>query len=156
MKKLTLILLINISQRLFTLTVAIWLHYLRVGADIDPTDISSALEFLWHKGPDFQKGGTPVPVIFRIATVEDKKRMTAAHTTRRLWLAADHANGSGGGGKGRRRERGDNGRSQEGGKERRRRLREEYDPEDDAEMMDTGVRICLPGILDPGPIIHSF
>ena len=40
------------------------------------------IEYLWHKGPDFDKDGTAVPLIFRIATVEDKKEITANHRTR--------------------------------------------------------------------------
>ena len=35
---------------------------------LDPTDISNA-PFLWHKGDDATKAGTPVPIVYRMATV---------------------------------------------------------------------------------------
>lgn len=38
-----------------------------VGAELS-LDVTQ-LEKLWHKGPDFVKGGTPIPLIFRVATV---------------------------------------------------------------------------------------
>jgi len=43
------------------------------------------LEKLWHKGPDFEKDGATIPLIFRVATVEDKRPPPGTHTTRRLW-----------------------------------------------------------------------
>ena len=89
-----------------------------VHADIDPTDISNALEFLWHKGADLVKEGAPIPIIFRVATVEDKKQMTASHTTRRLWVPN-------GGPSGRSRQRGAENASDEKGyaREEQRRHR---------------------------------
>lgn len=109
-----------------------------VSADIDPTDIPNALEYLWHKGADFTKQGAPIPVIFRMATVEDKKRMTSSHTTRRLWVPHDGASG-------RSRQRGaENANAEEGYArrgQRRRRKREDPEPGgDDIIMMDAGVR----------------
>ena len=50
------------------------------------------LPFLWHKGKDFwlarEKGsdqGNPIPLIFRMATVDDKKGATVVKTSRHLW-----------------------------------------------------------------------
>ena len=51
-------------------------------AGMETDDVSHMIEYLWHKGPDFDKDGAAVPLIFRIATVEDKKRLTADHKTR--------------------------------------------------------------------------
>ena len=51
-------------------------------AGMETDDIGHMIEYLWHKGPDFDKDGAAVPLIFRIATVEDKKRLTADHRTR--------------------------------------------------------------------------
>ncbi|PRW58378.1 splicing RNP complex component [Chlorella sorokiniana] len=53
---------------------------------IDPSD-PAAIEFLWHKGEDFVKAGTPIPLIFRVATVEDVKPSERV-PSRRLWLSA--------------------------------------------------------------------
>ncbi|KAL4426356.1 hypothetical protein ABPG77_004650 [Micractinium sp. CCAP 211/92] len=75
---------------------------------IDPTD-PSAIQFLWHKGEDFVKAGTPIPLIFRIATVEDVKPADRV-PSRRLWLSA-----GGGGGGGQRQRRGGGGQRQHGG-----------------------------------------
>ncbi|GAB4817936.1 hypothetical protein N2152v2_004982 [Parachlorella kessleri] len=62
----------------------------------DPANI----ELLWYKGEDFVKEGTPIPLIFRIATAQDVKPAPgeggAPHVTRRLWQ-------QGGGGPGRGR-----------------------------------------------------
>jgi len=49
------------------------------------------LPFLWHKGEDFEKRGgksleAVVPLIFRIATVEDVRGMAASKASRYLWL----------------------------------------------------------------------
>lgn len=46
------------------------------------------LEKLWHKGPDFEKDGAAIPLVFRVATVEDKRPPPGTHTTRRLWQAS--------------------------------------------------------------------
>ena len=35
---------------------------------LDASDPAS-IELLWYKGEDFVKAGTPIPLIFRIATV---------------------------------------------------------------------------------------
>ncbi|KAI3433577.1 hypothetical protein D9Q98_003388 [Chlorella vulgaris] len=58
---------------------------------IDPTHPAS-LPVLWHKGEDYVKQGSPIPLIFRIATVEDVKPADRV-PSRRLWIAA----GGGGG-----------------------------------------------------------
>ncbi|KAL4430928.1 hypothetical protein ABPG75_006184 [Micractinium tetrahymenae] len=75
---------------------------------IDPSD-PAAIEFLWHKGADFVKAGTPIPLIFRIATVDDVKPADRV-PSRRLWLTA------GGGGQQRQR-RGGGGQRQHGDSE---------------------------------------
>ncbi len=55
-------------------------NLLRTG--LDPTDLKN-VEFLWHKGLDFVKGGTPIPLNFRVATVEDRKpAMAEKHVSR--------------------------------------------------------------------------
>ena len=56
-------------------------------AGLDAADIAN-LPFLWHKGVDFckQSGGTRVPLIYRTATVEDKKGMAPTQGSRFLWL----------------------------------------------------------------------
>lgn len=77
-------------------------------AGIDPSD-PAAIQFLWHKGADFVKAGTPIPLIFRIATIEDVKPADRV-PSRRLWLTA----GGGGGGQQRQRRDG-SGQRQHGG-----------------------------------------
>jgi len=65
----------------------------------DPANI----EYLWHKGEDFQKGGSSIPLIFRTATVLDAKPSERVQS-RRLWLAVGGAHGEGRGrGRGRGR-----------------------------------------------------
>ena len=56
-------------------------------AGLDAADIAN-LPFLWHKGVDFckQSGGTRVPLIYRMATVEDRKGMAPTKGSRFLWL----------------------------------------------------------------------
>lgn len=44
------------------------------------------LTFLWHRGGDFHKDGTAIPLLFRAATVEDVKEFRGQHQTRRLWV----------------------------------------------------------------------
>ena len=44
------------------------------------------LTFLWHRGNDFHKDGTAIPLLFRAATVEDVKELNGQHKTRRLWV----------------------------------------------------------------------
>ena len=44
------------------------------------------LTFLWHRGNDFHKDGTAIPLLFRAATVEDVKEFNGQHKTRRLWV----------------------------------------------------------------------
>ncbi|GIL79725.1 hypothetical protein Vretimale_12371 [Volvox reticuliferus] len=53
------------------------------------------LPYLWHKGQDFVKDGTPVSLVFRMATVVDTRDMTQPKRTRELWKSA----GGGGGGR---------------------------------------------------------
>eukprot|EP00887_Chlorella_sp_A99_P005449 scaffold1.g5449.t1 len=67
----------------------------------DPANIV----FLWHKGSDLRKAGSDIPLIFRIATVEDVKPSERV-ASRRLWLSAAagqqrRPRGGGGGGEGR-------------------------------------------------------
>lgn len=45
------------------------------------------IEYLWHKGEDFVKSGTNIPLIFRMATILDVKPSEKAQS-RRLWLTA--------------------------------------------------------------------
>lgn len=67
-----------------------------IGKPLPPEDIPEGqelsmdvtqLEKLWHKGPDFVKSGSSIPLIFRVATVADKRLTAGTHTTRRLWQA---------------------------------------------------------------------
>jgi hypothetical protein len=71
-------------------------------AGLDASDPAN-IELLWYKGGDFQKGGTPIPLIFRIATVKDVKPRPGEgegrHISRGLWKAG----GGGGQGQGRGR-----------------------------------------------------
>jgi hypothetical protein len=54
-------------------------------ADSAEVDVAM-LAFLWHKGREpFHKGGTPIDLMFRVATVEDCKDPTAPRRTRELW-----------------------------------------------------------------------
>ena len=53
-------------------------------AGLDPTDISN-LPFLWHQGADFSKDGSPIKLIYRMATVADIKDINAPRSTRELW-----------------------------------------------------------------------
>lgn len=55
-------------------------------------DDPAAIDFLWHKGQDFSKEGSAIPVILRMATVEDAKPAGRAQS-RRLWQSV----GGGGG-----------------------------------------------------------
>ncbi|GAX84599.1 hypothetical protein CEUSTIGMA_g12020.t1 [Chlamydomonas eustigma] len=54
--------------------------------DLDPTDISN-MPFLWHQGEDFIKEGTAIKLIYRMATMMDKKDPNAKKSTRELWKA---------------------------------------------------------------------
>ena len=40
---------------------------------------------LWHKGEDFVKNGTSVPLLFRMATVADVKPPKGTKVSRYLW-----------------------------------------------------------------------
>lgn len=62
------------------------------GQELAVVDVTQ-LEKLWHKGPDFEKDGHPIPLIFRVATVEDKRPPPGTHTTRRLWQAPGSKSG---------------------------------------------------------------
>ena len=53
-------------------------------AELASVDVTQ-MERLWHKGPDFEKAGAAIPLIFRLATVEDKRPARGTHTSRRLW-----------------------------------------------------------------------
>jgi hypothetical protein len=54
------------------------------GAGLDPSDIASA-PFLWHKGGDFVKAGTPIPLMYRMATAADVKPARGRKLSRHLW-----------------------------------------------------------------------
>jgi hypothetical protein len=59
-------------------------------AGLNPSDVDN-LPFLWHRGEDFKKRGgksheAVIPLIFRVATVEDVKGMAATKASRHLWL----------------------------------------------------------------------
>ncbi|GBF90683.1 splicing RNP complex component protein [Raphidocelis subcapitata] len=79
---------------------------------LDPTSIDS-LPYLWHKGRDFVKGGTPISLMYRMATEADRKDTAAPRRSRYLWKTA----GGGSGSKRRRRpdEGGYGGRDGDGG-----------------------------------------
>eukprot|EP00198_Chlamydomonas_reinhardtii_P002591 XP_001691927.1 predicted protein [Chlamydomonas reinhardtii] len=66
------------------------------------------IPYLWVKGEDFVKNGTPVSLVYRMATVLDVRDMAAPKRTRELWKSG------GGGGEG----RGRGGRGGRGGKRR--------------------------------------
>ncbi|KAK9839814.1 hypothetical protein WJX81_003513 [Elliptochloris bilobata] len=53
-------------------------------AGLDPTDPSN-MPRLWHKGEDCIKNGTPVPLLFRMATVADVKPPKGTKVSRFLW-----------------------------------------------------------------------
>ena len=53
-------------------------------AGLDPTDPSN-MPRLWHKGEDFEKSGTNVPLLFRMATVADVKPPKGTRVSRYLW-----------------------------------------------------------------------
>jgi len=60
---------------------------------LDPTSIES-LPYLWHKGRDFVKEGTPVSLMYRLATEADRKDPNAPRRSRwgrggGGWWAAD-------------------------------------------------------------------
>lgn len=44
-----------------------------------------AIYYMWHKGKDFQKSGSSIPLVFRTATVLDIKPVEKA-PSRRLWV----------------------------------------------------------------------
>ena len=53
-------------------------------AGLDPSDINNA-PFLWHKGEDFQKAGTAIPLMYRMATAADVKPPRGQKFSRYLW-----------------------------------------------------------------------
>eukprot|EP00889_Picochlorum_renovo_P007758 jgi/Picre1/34788/NNA_002254.t1 len=53
-----------------------------------------AMEYLWHKGHDFKKAGSDIPLVFRVATVLDVKPAERVKS-RRLWVSVGRQNGSG-------------------------------------------------------------
>lgn len=55
-----------------------------LGAGLDPTDINNA-PFLWHKGEDFKKGPTAIPLMYRMATTADVKPAHGKKFSRYLW-----------------------------------------------------------------------
>ena len=54
-------------------------------AGLDPGNIDH-LPFVWHKGRDFRQGHKSIPLIYRMATVEDKKGRADTKSSRYLWL----------------------------------------------------------------------
>lgn len=53
-----------------------------IGQDfLDPAN----MQYLWHKGVDFTKNTTPVHLIYRMATILDKRDPNAPRVTRELW-----------------------------------------------------------------------
>ncbi|KAG2451293.1 hypothetical protein HYH02_003899 [Chlamydomonas schloesseri] len=103
------------------------------------------IPYVWVKGEDFMKNGTPVSLVYRMATVVDVRDMAAPKRTRELWKSG----GAGGGGGGEGRGRG--GRGGRGGKRRFQRgdgddmdVDEEEGPGDtmehDAEEEDRGAK----------------
>ena len=53
-------------------------------AGLDPSDINNA-PFLWHKGEDFQKAGTAISLMYRMATTADVKPPRGQKFSRFLW-----------------------------------------------------------------------
>eukprot|EP00798_Chlamydomonas_sp_ICE-L_P003692 gene3692-13760_t len=53
---------------------------------MDPTDPDN-MRYFWHKGEDFIKDGTPVKLVYRMATVDDVRDLTKPKLTRELWKA---------------------------------------------------------------------
>lgn len=51
---------------------------------MDPSDINNA-PFLWHKGEDFQKAGTVIPLMYRMGTSADLKPPKGQKFSRYLW-----------------------------------------------------------------------
>jgi hypothetical protein len=51
---------------------------------LDPSDINNA-PFLWHKGEDFQKAGTSISLMYRMATSADVKPPRGQKFSRYLW-----------------------------------------------------------------------
>ncbi len=56
-------------------------------AGLDATDVSN-MPFFWHRGADFIKDGTPVKLVYRMATVLDVRDPNAPCKTRELWKAS--------------------------------------------------------------------
>lgn len=54
------------------------------GSGLDPSDINNA-PFLWHKGEDFQKAGTSISLMYRMATSADVKPPRGQKFSRYLW-----------------------------------------------------------------------
>ena len=61
------------------------------GALSDPQSI----QYLWHKGKDFHKAGSDIPLVFRIATILDVKPSERVQS-RRLWVGLHSKGGRGG------------------------------------------------------------
>jgi hypothetical protein len=60
----------------------------------DPANI----QYLWHKGEDFLKAGSQLPLVFRMATILDVKPSERVQS-RRLWLSAGGGNSNSGRGR---------------------------------------------------------
>jgi hypothetical protein len=78
----------------------------------------SAIKYVWHKGKDFRKAGSDVPLVFRVATVLDVKPAERVKS-RRLWVGAGGRGRTRGGGQsghgGKRGTKGGKGRGVHGG-----------------------------------------
>lgn len=106
----------------------------------------TSMTYLWHKGLDFVKSGSNIPLIFRTATVLDVKPATKVQS-RRLWVNAGHQR-SGHTGKERRSARGSGGGSwgvRKSGKTAKRR-----DHHRAAEQFLSGL-VNDDGMIDVGP-----
>jgi Nuclear cap-binding protein subunit 3/Tho1/MOS11 C-terminal domain len=64
----------------------------------DPANI----QYLWHKGEDFMKAGSNLPLVFRMATILDVKPSERVQS-RRLWLSAGGGGGNNRGSRGGRK-----------------------------------------------------
>lgn len=69
---------------------------LPTGALADP----SAIKYIWFKGRDYKKGGSDIPLVYRVATVLDVKPAQRVKS-RRLWVGAGRRGGGSGRGSGR-------------------------------------------------------
>jgi len=104
--------------------------------DYDPADVRN-VEWQWHRGEDYTlRDGTRVPLLLRMATVEDiKAPLEERKRSRYLWLMGQTTHGGGGGKYGRGRGGGERGRRRRGerghGRSNRHRGRDDDDDDGD-------------------------